>query len=56
MAVRTENHTAATCKSLAYILVNDCLVRRNIDSAIFLGRGKTEDMVILIDGTTYSTK
>ena len=36
--------------------MNDCNMRRNVDAAVFLCRGKAEHVVILVNRTTYCTK
>jgi hypothetical protein len=36
--------------------MDDRLMSRNVDSAVFLSGGKTEEMVILVDGTANGTK
>ena len=51
MAVRSEDHLAAAGQHLTGILVDDCLMRRNIDAAVFLRAGQSEHVVILIDRT-----
>ncbi len=56
VAVRTEDHAAATSESLTDILMNNCLIGRNVDSAVLLGRRESEDMVILVDGTADSAQ
>ena len=49
VAVGTEDHVAAGGKRLTGIAVNDALVGRHIDAAVFLRGGKAEHMVILVD-------
>ena len=56
MAVGSEDHGAAFRQLLPGILMNDCLMRRYIDPAVFLCSRKTEHVVILIDGTAYRAK
>ena len=56
VAVGTEDHAAATGESLADILMNNCLIGRNIDTTVLLGGGEAEDMVVLVDGTTDSAQ
>ena len=56
VAVGTEDHAAATGESLTDILMNNRLVGRNIDTTVLLGGGETEDMVVLVDGTTDSAQ
>ncbi len=50
VGVGAENHVAALGHGLASILVDNGLVGGDEDAAILLGSGKTEDMVVLIDG------
>ena len=56
MAVGAKDHVAAAGEGLAGILVDNCLVCRHIDTSVLLSGGKTEDVVILIDGTAYSAE
>ena len=56
MAVRSEDHLSAACQHLPGILVDNCLMRRNIDAAVLLRAGQSEHVVILIDRSTYRTK
>ena len=56
MRIGSENHIAALHHRLTRILVYDSLIGRNIYTAIFLGCGKAEYMVILIDCATHGTE
>ena len=56
MGIRAEDHLAALCQHLAGVLMDDCLMRRNINAAVFLGAGKTKHVVILVDRSTDSTE
>ncbi len=56
MGIGAEDHIAACGKLLTCVGVNDALVRGNIDAAEFLRCGKTEYVVILIDGAAYRAK
>ena len=56
MAVRSEDHLSAACQHLTRILVDDCLMRRNIDAAVFLCAGQSEHVVILIDRAAHCTE
>ena len=49
VAVRTEDHVAAGGELFTRVGVNDALVRGNVDAAVFLCRGKTEYVVVLVD-------
>ncbi len=54
--VGTENHVAALDHSLAGVLVDYGLVGGHVDTAVFLGGGETEHMVVFIDGTAYGAE
>ena len=56
MAVRTKDHFSAAGQHFTGILMDNCLMRRNVNTAIFLGTGKSEHVVIFIDGTAYCAK
>ena len=56
MAVGTENHLTAACQHFSCKLVNNSLMRRNVNTAVTLCAGKTKHVVILVDGTAYRTK
>ncbi len=49
VAVRAEDHVAAFGQSLSCELMDHGLIGGNIDSAIFLGCGQTEHVVVLVD-------
>ena len=53
MGVGAQNHVAAGRQGLTGILMNNRLIGRHIDSAVLLGGGKAEHMVVLIDGAAY---
>ena len=53
MGIGTKDHLTTLCQHLTGILVNDCLMRRNIDAAVFLSTGKTKHVIVLVDGSTY---
>ena len=53
MAVRTKDHPAAARKHLPRVLMDDRLMRRYIDTAVFLRAGQPEHMVIFIDRTAH---
>ena len=56
MGVGTEDHATAGGQLLTDILVNNRLVGRNIDTAILLGGGESEHMVVLVDRTAHSAQ
>ena len=56
MAVRAKDHLAAAGHHLTHILMDHCDVRGNIDSAVLLGSGQAEHVVVLIDGPSYGTQ
>ena len=56
MAVGTKYHSAASGHHLPHVLMNDRNMWRNIDAPVFLRRGQTEHVVILIDGPAYRAK
>ena len=56
MAVRTQNHLASASQHFSCILVDNCLMRRYINSAIFFSTGKAKHMVILVNGSSHCTK
>ena len=49
MGIRPENHASALGKHFTRKLMDDRLMRRNIDPAIFLRGGQSEHVVIFID-------
>ncbi len=51
MRVGTENHVAAGGQLFTRVGVNDALVGRYVDTAVLLCCGKTENVVVLVDGT-----
>ena len=53
VGVGSQDHLAAACHHLTHVLVDNCDVRRNIDSAVLLSRGQTKHVVILVDGSAY---
>ena len=56
MAVGTQYHTSTARHHLSCIGVYDALVDRHIDSAVTLCGRKTEYMVVLVYGATYSAE
>ena len=56
MGIRSEDHLAAACEHLSHVLMDNCDVWWNIDSAVFLCCGKSEHVVIFIDGSAYCTE
>ena len=53
MGVRAKDHIAASGKGLTCILVDNRLIGRHIDAAIFLCSAKAEHVVVLIDGAAH---
>ena len=49
VAVGAEDHPAAAGHHLARVLVDDGLIGRDVDAAVFLRGGEAEDMVVLVD-------
>ena len=56
MAVRAEYHLSAARKALAHYRVNDSLMCGNVDSAVLLCGGETENMVVLVYRTAYGAE
>ena len=56
VAVRAEDHVAAGGKLLTRVGMDDALVCRNVDAAVLLCRGETEDVVVLVDRAADGAK
>ena len=56
MGIRAKNHSAAACQHFSGELVNNCLMRWYIHTAISLGTGKSEHMIVFVDGSAYCTQ
>ncbi len=56
MRIGTKDHSAAACEHLPRKLVNDCLMRRHIDTAIFFRAGQSKHVIVLIDGAAHCTE
>ena len=56
MGVRTQNHAAACCEHFSRKLMDDSLMRRNIDTAILLCAGQSKHVVIFVDRTADRTQ
>jgi len=56
MTVGTEDHLSAACKHFSCKLMDNCLMRRYINSAVLFGTGETKHVVIFIDGSAYCTE
>ena len=56
MAVGTQYHSASPCQHFPGILVDDSLMGRYINTAVFPGTGKAKHMIVLIDRATYRTE
>ena len=53
MGIGAQNHLSAARKHFPCELVDDRLMRRHIDAAVFLRAGQAEHMVILVDGAAH---
>ena len=53
VAVAAEDHLAGSSEHLAHIAVYDRRIRGDIDAAVLLCRGQTEDVVVLVDGASH---
>ena len=56
MTVRTEDHFSAACKHFSCELMDNCLMRRYVNTTIFLCTGETKHVVIFVDGSAYCTE
>ena len=56
MGVGAEDHLAAAGQPLPGVLVDDGLVGRDVDSAVFLRRREAEGVVILVDGAAHGAQ
>ena len=56
MGVGSQHHLAAAGNFLAHILVDDCLICRNIDTTVLLCCRKAEHVVVFVDRTAYRAK
>ena len=56
VAVRTKDHLAAACEHFTGKLVDNGLMRRNIDTAVLLRTGQSKHVVIFIDRTADCTQ
>ena len=56
VAVGTKNHVTAFSHGFTRILMDDSQIGGNVDTTILLGSRETEDVVVLVDSSTYSTK
>ncbi len=56
MAVRTQDHAAASGHHFAHVLVNDGAMGGHEDAAVFLAGRKAENMVILVDCAAKGAK
>ena len=56
MGIRAKDHPAASCQHFPRILMDDRLMRGNIDSSILLRTGKSKHMIILINRSAHRTK
>ena len=56
VAVAAEDHTSAAGHHLTGVLVDDRLIGRDIDAAVFFRSTKTEHMVVLVYGAAHSAQ
>ena len=56
MAVRAQNHFSAAAEHFPGILMNDGLMCRHKDTAVFFRGGKPEQVIVLIDRPADSTQ
>ena len=56
MAVRAQDHAAATAHGLPGVAVDDALVGGHVDAAVFFRGGQAEHMVVLVDGAANGAK
>ena len=56
MAVRTQDHLPTSCQHLPGKLMDHCLMRRYIHSAVTLCTCKAKHMVILVNGSAHCTE
>ena len=56
MAVGAQDHAPAAGHHLSCVLVDDRLIGRHIDAAVFLRRGQAEHVVVLIDRAAHSAE
>ena len=54
--VGTQDHLAAAGEVLTHKGVDDGDVRRDENAAVFFGRGKAKDMVVLVDGAAHGAQ
>ena len=53
MAVRSQDHLAALCQHFSGKLMDNCLMRGNVNATIAFCTGQSEHMVILVDSSSY---
>ena len=56
MGIGSKDHFSAACKHFTGELMDNCLMRRYIDSAVLLCAGQSKHVVIFIDRSTYRTQ
>ncbi len=53
MGIGAQNHAAALRQHLSGVLVDDCLMRGHVDSAVLLRAGQPEHVVIFVDSAAH---
>ena len=53
MRIRPQDHPAAACKHFSGKLMDDCLMRRNINAAVLFRTGQSKHVVILINSSAH---
>ena len=56
VAVRAQDHAAGGGVALPHVLVDDRLMGGDEDSAVFLGGGQAEHVVVLVDGAAHGAQ
>ena len=56
MTVRTQDHLASTSQHFPCELMNDCLMRRHIDTAVFFRTGQSKHVIIFVNSTAHCTE
>ena len=56
MRIGSQDHSAAACKHFSCKLMDDCLMRWYINTAVFFCAGQAKHVVIFIDRSAYRTK
>ena len=56
MGIGSQDHFSAACQFFPGKLMDDRLVGRHIDAAVSAGSGKSEGMVVFVDGAAYGAQ